>query len=295
MTLIVLKMTYFCIQIKTIMKKIKLLAIAIFAFAASSTAQDLPQPSPYAEVMQRVGLTDITIEYSRPGVKDRKIFGDLEPYNQVWRTGANSATKITLSTDAIIGGVKVKAGTYSVFTIPGESEWKLMLNTDLGASENSYKEENTVANISIEGMKSDLTETLLFSFDNVKDESADLIFAWENVTWNTTIKVASKEEAVKNIESKIKEIENAYGVYNSSAKYYLNAGLDIDKALEWSKKSVEIAEKFWNVYTLSLVYEAKGDKKNALATAKKSLELSKEAEYAPYIKMNTENIAKWSK
>jgi hypothetical protein len=91
----------------------------VFAFVASSTAQDLPQPSPYAEVMQRIGLTDVTIEYSRPGVKERKIFGELEPYGQVWRTGANASTKITLSTDAIIGGTDVKAGTYSVFTVTG--------------------------------------------------------------------------------------------------------------------------------------------------------------------------------
>jgi tetratricopeptide (TPR) repeat protein len=170
-----------------------------------------------------------------------------------------------------------------------------MLNTDLKATENSYNEENTVADVAIKGMQSDLTETLMFSFDNVKDESADLIFAWENVTWKTTINVASKDVAVQNIESKIKEIEGAYGVYNSSAKYYLSAGLDLDKAIEWSKKSVEISEKFWNVYTLSLIYEAKGDKKNAIKTAEKSLELSKKAEYKPYIKMNTENIAKWSK
>lgn len=277
------------------MKKVKLLAVALFAFAVSSTAQELPQPSPFAEVEQRVGLTDIEIEYSRPGVKGRTIFGDLEPYDQVWRTGANASTKITFSTDVSFGGVQVEKGTYSVFSIPGRKEWKVMLNTDLRATENSYKAENTIAEVTVKGMESNFRETMLFMFDNVKDESADLIFQWDRVSWVVPIKVASKDAAVKNIEAKINEVENAYGVYNSSARYYLNAGLDLDKALMWSKKSVEISEKFWNVYTLSLIYEAMGDKKNAIASAKKSLELSEKAEYQPYIKMNKDNIEKWSK
>lgn len=277
------------------MKKIKLLAIALFAFTISSTAQDLPQPSPFAEVDQTVGLTEIELEYSRPGVKGRTIFGDLLAYGSVWRTGANAATKITFSTDVKFGGVEVKEGTYSVLSFPGESEWKVMLNTDLGVSQNSYKAENNVAEVTVKGMVSDMTESMLFTFDNIKDESANLIFEWDKVKWVIEITVASKDLAVKNIEAKINEIENAYSVYNSSAKYYLSSGLDLDKALMWSKKSVEISEKFWNVYTLSLIYEAKGDKKMALATAKKSLELSNKAEYKPYIKMNTENIAKWSK
>ncbi|KAA3649891.1 MAG: DUF2911 domain-containing protein [Bacteroidetes bacterium] len=277
------------------MKKLKLLTLALLAFMITATAQDLPKPSPFADVLQRVGLTDIKIEYSRPGVKERKIFGDLLPFDKIWRTGANAATTVSFSTDVDFGGVNVKAGTYSVFTIPGEGEWKMMLNTDLGASEGSYKAENTVAEVTTKSLESNFRETMIFLFDNVKDESADLILEWEKTRIVVPIKVAAKEEAVKNIEAKINELENAYGVYNSSAKYYLDAGLDLDKALDWSKKSVAIKSVFWNVYTLSLIYEAKGDKKMAIATAKKSLELSEKANYAPYIKMNKENIAKWSK
>ena len=277
------------------MKKIKLLAIALIAYTFSATAQDLPQPSPKAEVEQTVGLTEIEIEYSRPGVKGRTIFGDLEPYDQVWRTGANAATKISFSTDVNFGGVEVKEGTYSVLSMPGKTEWKVMLNSDLAVTENSYDAEKNVAVVTVKGMESDMTESMLFTFDNIKDESADLIFEWDKVKWMIAIKVASKDAAIKNIEAKINEIENAYGVYNSSARYYLNAGLDLDKALAWSKKSVAISSKFWNVYTLSLIYEAKGDKKMAIETAKKSLKLSEEANYQPYVKMNKENIEKWGK
>lgn len=278
-------------------KKLSLSALALMLVLFTAQAQELPQPSPYAEAMQTVGLTDITVKYSRPGVKERTIFGDLEPFGQVWRTGANSSTKIVLSTDAMIGGKAVEAGTYSIMSTPmKDGNWKVYINTDLGVQENSYKAENNVAEIEVKTTKiNDQVESLTFWFANVKDESVDLMFAWENTSWVLPIKVAAKELAVKNIEAKIKEVESAYGLYNNSAKYYLTNKMDLNKALAWSKKSVEISEKFWNVYTLSLIQNELGKTKEALATAKKSLELSTKAEYQPYIKMNTDNIAKWSK
>ncbi len=277
-------------------KKIKISALALMLTVFTLNAQDLPKPSPYAEVMQRIGLTDVTVKYSRPGVKDRVIFGDLEPFNQVWRTGANSSTKIEFSSDANFGGVDVKAGTYSIMSIPGEKEWKVMLNTDLGVQEGNYKAENDVASVTVEGMKSAVkTERMTFWFANVTDESADLMFAWENTTWTIPVKVAVKEIAMQNIKDEVSKVENSYSMYNKSARYYLDNDQDLDQALAWSMKSVSISEKFWNVYTLSLIYEAKGEKKLALATAEKSLKLSTEAEYQPYIKMNNENIAKWKK
>lgn len=278
------------------MRKIALGFLTLILAVGMLQAQDLPKPSPYAEVMQRVGLTDVSLEYSRPGVKDRVIFGDLLAYDKIWRTGANASTKIEFSTDVKIGGVAVKAGQYSVMSMPGKDEWKVFINSDLGVQERTYKAENNVAEITVKPMKSDQkTETLSFWFANVTSESADLMFAWENTSLSIPIEVAVKEAAVQNIENKIKEIENAYGVYNSSARYYLDNKMDLEKALEWSKKSVEISEKFWNVYTLSLIYEAMGNKKEAIKTAERSLALAKEAKYDPYIKMNEENLAKWAK
>lgn len=276
-------------------KKMKMSLLALLVTIGSVQAQDLPLPSPYSEVMQRIGLTDVTIKYSRPGVKDRTIFGGLEAYGEVWRTGANIATRIKLSTDATIGGTEVKAGEYSIFTIPGEKDWKVMINSDAKASEGSYKAENNIAEITIAGMENEMVETMSFSFVNVKEDEAQLLFEWEKVKWMIPIKVAVADQAVENIKNRISEIENAYGVYNSSARYYLEHDLDLDQALAWSKKSVEIAEKFWNVYTLSLIQHAKGDVKAALASAEKSLALAKEADYKPYIKRNIDNIEKWKK
>lgn len=278
------------------MNRIKLGVLALSFGVFSLQAQELPKPSPYAETMQRVGLTDVTVKYSRPGVKDRTIFGDLEPYDQVWRTGANAATKIEFSTDVNFGGTDVKAGTYSIMSTPGKDMWKVYLNTDLGVQEGSYKAENNVAEVSVKGMGTDdMVESMTFWFANVKDESADLMFAWENTSWSIPVKVKATEQALKNIDAKIGEIEGAYGVYNTSARYYLDNNQDLTKALAWSEKSVEIEAKFWNVYTLSLIQAAQGNKKEAIKTAERSLELAEKAKYQPYIKMNKDNIAKWSK
>jgi len=270
--------------------------IAILGFSSTNlNAQELPAPSPYAEVMQRVGLTDISMMYSRPGVKGRTIFGDLEPYNQVWRTGANASTKIKFSTDVNIGGVDVEAGTYSVLSVPSENEWKLMLNTDLGVSENSYKAENNVAEISMKAEKNELVETMTFTFANVKDNRTDLVFEWENTKWSVPIEVEVKEQAMENIQEKLDEIEKAYGTYNKIARYYLDNEMELEKALSWAKKSVDIEAKFWNVYTLSLIHEALGNKKEAIEAGERSLSLAEKAAYQPYIKMNRENLEKWSK
>ena len=278
-------------------KKLSISFLALFLMVFTVEAQELPQPSPYAEVMQRVGLTDVTVKYSRPGVKDRVIFGELEPFGSVWRTGANSATKIVLSTDAKIGGKEVKAGTYSIMSTPmKDAGWKVFINTDLDVQEGSYKAENNVAELDVEVMKTaDKVESMTFWFANVKPGSMDLMFAWENTSWSIPIEVDFKAMASKNIEEAIEETKSAFRVYNSSARYNFDNDLDLNKALEWSKKSVEMNATFWNVYTLSLIQNKLGMKKEALATAKKSLELANKAEYQPYIKMNTDNIAKWSK
>ncbi len=277
-------------------KRTILSAALIGSFFLSTNAQELPAPSPYAEVEQRVGLTDFTVMYSRPGVKDRVIFGDLEAYGEVWRTGANAATKIEFNTDVNIAGKDVKAGTYSIFTIPGKEMWKFHLNSDTKATENSYDAEKNV--LSAEIKPENLVqkrESMLFYFDKLRDESAVLVLEWENVHLSIPIKVAALEQAKKNIEAKMKELEGNYSAYNSSARYYLNNEIDLKQALMWSKKSVEIEEKFWNVYTLSLIYHKLGETKEAIKAANRSLELATAADYEPYVKMNKENIAAWSK
>ena len=177
-----------------------------------------------------------------------------------------------------------------------DGNWKVYINTDLGVQEGSYKAENNVAEIAVKvNETSGKVESMTFWFANVKPGSMDLMFAWENTSWSIPIEVEYKDVAAKNIEAAIEEMKGAFRVYNSSARYYYDNELDLNKALEWSKKSVDMNATLWNVYTLSLIQHKLGMTKEALATAKKSLEMSQKAEYQPYIKMNTDNIAKWSK
>jgi hypothetical protein len=276
--------------------KVKITLIAALATVFSLQAQELPAPSPYGEVMQRVGLTDVKVEYSRPGVKEREIFGGLLEWGKVWRTGANASTKISFSSNVYIGGKELKAGTYSVFTELNKGEWAVMLNSDVDASEGSFSKEKNVASIAVKASEvKKSVETLTFTFANVTESSADWKFEWANMTWSIPIKVEVDEMAMENIKTKISEVENSYGVYNSAARYYLEHDKDLKQALEWSQKSVKMSAKFWNVITLSKIYAAMGDYKKAIETAEQSMELAEKAEYTPYIIMNKENIEKWSK
>ncbi len=256
-------------------------------------AQDLPQPSPHATVSQRFGLTDVTIDYSRPGVKGRTIFGDLLPFDKLWRTGANSATKITFSTDVSINGETIAAGTYSIFTIPSKESWKVMFNSDANASTGEYDQMKNAMEISVKPFKGEMTERLMFTFRNITDKSTEVQFNWASSAFKFTLTADPTAMAEKNIKAEMDKIDNAFGLYNSSARYYLDNKKDLDQALEWSKKSVEIKPMFWNVYTMSLIYEAKGDKANAIKAAEKSLKLAEEANYDVYIKLNQANLAKW--
>lgn len=277
------------------MKKFKLFMLAALTTVFTVQAQELPVPSPYAEVMQKVGLTDVKVEYSRPGVKERKIFGGLLKWGQVWRTGANASTKITFSTDANVGGEEIKAGTYSVFTRLEDGAFVVMLNSDVNASEGSFNADNNVLEAKAKVLESEMTETFTITFSNLTENTAELTFRWEKSKWSVPIKVEADEMAMKNIEQKIKEIENSYGAYNAAARYYLEHSKDLDQALAWSKKSVEISAQFWNTITLSKIYAAKGDYKNAIKVAEQSKALAEKANYDAYIKMNDENIKTWKK
>ena len=277
-------------------RNIVLLLMFVGLFQFSTNAQDLPQPSPAAKVIQTVGLTEFTVTYSRPGVKGRTIFGDLVPYDKVWRTGANKATSIEFNTDITMEGKSVPAGKYSLFTIPGKDKWEVIINknTELwGAGD--YKQAEDVVRFSVTPEKSNTTESMVFVFDNVIGDDAKLTLAWADVKISMNIKVDSKAAAMNNIENAIKEAEGTFRTYNSSARYYLDNNMDAAQALKWASKSVETSKRFWNVKTLSEAYAANNDYKMAIKTAEESLKLSEEAKYEPYVKMNTENIEKWKK
>lgn len=260
-------------------------------------AQDLPQPSPAAKVEQRIGLTDVVVKYARPSIKGRKVWGDLVPYNQVWRTGANASTLISFSEEVIIKGQKLPKGEYALFCIPTDNEWTVIFNKNLtlwGAD--GYKQEEDVLRVNLKpSFNNPHVESFLIAFDQLQLNSGELILMWEKMRLSIPIETDASSKAFANIEKAIAELDRGFRVYNTSASYLLDANQEPAKALEYAQKSVAMREVFWNVYTLSRAHAANKQYKEALAAAEKSLKLSKEAKYEPYVKMNEENIAQWKK
>lgn len=279
------------------MNKVKMIMIGfIVAFSTTLNAQELPLPSPKAEVSQTIGLTKINVVYHRPAVKDRKIFGELVPYDKVWRTGANKATSISFNTPVKFAGKVVAPGNYSIFTVPGKKEWKIMLNeeTELwGAGD--FDESKNVAVFTVAVDKVPHTENFMIWFDAVKSGEGMLKMAWAKTGISIPLEVDYLEPSVANIQNEIKKLSSVFRVYNNAASFYLDNDLEPEKALDFAKLSVENEKRFWNVKTLSEAYAANGNYEKAIETAEESKRLSEEANYAPYVKANEKNIAKWKK
>jgi hypothetical protein len=258
-------------------------------------AHSLPQASPLGKVEQVVGLTNVSVEYSRPSAKGRKVFGDVVPYGVFWRTGANASTKITFDDMAIIGGQKVKPGTYSLLTFPNEGAWLVVLNSDSDVNNaDAYDESKNVATIKVEPKRTEFTETFTISFGNVVNDAATLDLAWENTKVSIPLEAPSTEQALRNIDTMLagREIKPAH--LHMAARFCVDRNVRLKEALEWATRSVKEDPKFWSVHTLALLQAANGDTKAAIATAQRSLEMAKEAKADAYVKLNEAKIAEWS-
>jgi len=270
------------------------LIVSLFILPTFLMAQDLPKPSPNAVVSQRVGLTDIEITYSRPGVKDRVIFGDLVAYNEIWRTGANKATAINISDDIKVAGKDLKAGSYAIFTVPGEKEWKFIFNSNTEQwGTYDHKDDEDVLTVSISSETSEFTESMNIYFDDLRDASASIVLQWEKTRIKVPITVDVKAKAEENIKSAIDEAQGSFRTYRNSARYYMDNDLDAAQALTWAQKSVDMDKKYWNLTTLSRAQYANGLKKEAIKSAEEALTLSTEAKSKHYIKENEKNITDW--
>jgi len=261
------------------MKTLKTIVILTFCTLLSLNplfAQELPQPSPSAEVKQRIGLTDVTINYSRPSVKGREIFGKLVPFGELWRTGANANTLITFSDDVKINGIAVKAGRYSFFTIPGKTEWKVIINSSTdGWGDGKYDEKNNVFTATVKPGKGIFQESMRFTFEKLQPTHGSLVLAWAEVYIELKIDVDVDKKALANIEKAMAEAtdKNKAGVYRNAAKYYLDNKLDLEKALTWINESIA-AQEYWYTYWVKAdIQHAKGDNAGAIASAKKAIEL----------------------
>jgi hypothetical protein len=172
--------------------KISLIAFMSLCIATTTIAQeranDEPRVSPNATVSQTIGTTDITITYGRPAVNDRTIFGDLVPYGEVWRTGANESTALVVSDDVTIEGNELEAGTYSLYTIPGKDEWTIIINSKLSWG-TQYDKSKDIFRFTVEPQEADFMERLLFYFEDVSNESATVVLRWDTTKVPFTINI----------------------------------------------------------------------------------------------------------
>ena len=259
-----------------------------------ASAQTLPKPSPGAEVEQTVGATEIQIEYSRPGVKGRTIFGDLVPFDKVWRFGANSATTIEIEHSLFIGGEELKAGTYSMFATPGKTSWTIVFNTDTKASSDSYDTKKDALRVITKPVENSFTETFTLGFDNISDTSANIVVLWENTKVAIPFTVNTKENSIANIKEAIKEGDDLNSVYNNAANFYYGTMKDNKTALEYVNKSISLKEDYRNLFLKARIISAT-NKVEAVTIATKALELAKKDGSVGYQNFISGTIAKWNK
>ncbi|MCB4808480.1 DUF2911 domain-containing protein [Tamlana sp. 62-3] len=279
------------------MKKL-LLALLAIAFSIGTNAQiKTPAPSPFSKLEQKVGLTDVTIEYSRPGVKDRSIFGNVVPYGKLWRTGANARTKITFSTDVTIAEQPLKAGTYAILSVPNKDSWDIIFYTEYNAGGAPAELDADKVALKVTGKVYPIpfnVETFTIDLNSLRNSSATLEFLWEKTYVSVNLGVPTDAAVEKSIEAVM--AGPSANDYQLAAQYYLNEGKDISKAKEWIDKAVEkTGDKtpFWFLRRKALIYAKAGDKKGAIEAAKLSLEGAKKAGNADYVKMNEESLKEW--
>ncbi len=276
------------------MKTFLSIALIISGFAALAQVRT-PSPSPASSVSTVVGLTDVTIDYSRPRIKGRKIFGAgagfVTPFDSLWRTGANNGSKITFSDDVTVEGVKVPAGSYLIYTWPGASEWTISLYKDLelGGNYKNYDKTKEAARFKVKSEKlAEKIETLTFNIGDIADDSktAKVQLTWENTSVKFGVAVDYDTKVMKSIEANTKVNP---GNYFQAAVYYLENGKDLKQAQEWITKAADADPKaFWIYYQKARIEKALGDKTAALASSKKSWTEATAAKNRDYVNMNEE-------
>ncbi len=274
------------------MKKVLIICSLYLLINGLQAQISMPQPSPLGTITQKVGLTDVSITYSRPSAKGRKVFGDVVPYGEMWRTGANRSVKFSISDSVTIGGKKIGKGDYSLFTIPTEKEWTIIINKAVDLSGTSgYKQEEDAVRFTVTPATNQFTETFTFNFGNLTNTSADVEMLWENTRIAFKIEVSVDDKVMKNIQTALNPSASSY---YQAARYYYETDRDSKQALDWVNKSLEIGgEKYWILRVKSLIQAKLLDYQGAIATAEKSKSLAQADDDGAYVKMNEESIKEW--
>ena len=276
------------------------LFVAVFSlFTTFSFAQlRTPAASPGAKLMQTVGLTEVTLEYSRPAMRGRQIFGGqeaLEQYGDIWRTGANSATKVTFSKAVTIGDTELKAGSYAILSVPGEKEWKVMFYAFGSSDFTAYVDKTPDATIMLASAAAGRTvESFTIDVNNISNEGATLDIMWENTLVSVPFGVKTDAEVMASFKRRMDG--PSVNEYYSMGNYMFETGKDLETALEYVRKSTSGDNaRYWSVHREALILGALGRYEEAIATAKKSYELAKQAGSNDYMLLNEKAMAEWMK
>jgi hypothetical protein len=265
--------------------------ITLLSLGINAQSLKTPQPSTTQTIKQDLGIGSVELSYSRPGMKGRKIFGDLVPFGKVWRTGANSATTLQFSDSVTIGGTRIAPGKYGLLTIPDKDQWTVIISqqTDV-TSPAAYQQDKDLARLTVKPVNNTSpVETFTMQFANVKSNSADLQIMWDNTTVNVPITTDVESKVMAQIDNLMNKDNKPYF---QSAMYYMETGKDLNQALSWLDKAIEQnPTAFWVYHQKANALAKLGRKEEAKTTALKSMNLAKEAKNDDYVELNKKLIS----
>ena len=248
-------------------KSILICMTLLVASGAAAQTLRLPRSSPSATLMQTVGLTDMTIKYSRPGVKGRQVFGGLVPYDQVWRTGANEATTITFSDDVSIGGQKLPKGTYALFTVPGRDSWDFVFNKQgeqWGAF--NYDKTQDVVRVKAKPEKAEFREWMTFAVPEMTTDTAKVVLRWDNLAVPFTVDTGSVERALAASKTAIAAIDNSRWQLPLRAADFAFNNNRMDEAKMWLDQALAVKENTATLWLKARMLNKQGQKSDAVRT-----------------------------
>jgi len=262
------------------LKLIHLSVVLIFILSLSAAGQQIrtPRPSPDATVTQIVGVTEVKIDYSSPGVKGRKVWGELVPFGEIWRTGANEATTITFSDVVKVNGNELPAGTYGIHTIPNENEWEFIFSDSTEVNGGSdFDEKKEVLRIKIKPGETTFKERMIFAFSNTTDNSTTVNLMWDKLKVSFDVETNTKELFL----SKARE-QLSWSPTFQAAQYCLTNNTNLEEAYKWIEASCLINEVYWNTRVKAQIQNKLGMKNESIAAMEKAIALGSKMEEAPF-------------
>lgn len=276
-----------------------IITLSMFSFAACFAQFDSPQISPHTMLTQRVGFTDITVDYSRPSRRGRQVMGNLVPFGRIWRVGANESTKITFSEDVRIEGHRVPKGTYALYAFPYPEEWTIVIHKNIshwGDGRDQYKQEEDLLRFKVRPeTTSQLQETFLIEFDEINHKEARMVWLWENTRISFLIEVETDAQMMAKISRAIDDAPTA-DTYYQAARYLQEEGKRQQDALQWLEKAHQLAgDKYYIHRVWALVLAQMENYKEAIIHAEKSKRLAARENKDEFVRMNEASIVAWKK